>query len=266
MKNVRVLTLAILMVAATIPASATQVQSWFVTAAEGDEFGQFGDGHAFFMPENWGDPGIPGGPKYLFEGAGTLDEYLDDSGNRINAHLYGNIVDENDSNNRWAVSVWFDAVGPGSGSPKKELMSSAYTENGGPVDTSTWEYYALRSDAGQGEPVSQLIGLNNNLDIILDLFQEPDDGSLPFQIGEGANGKNVKMGMSGWFTYLQADNSPFSQPLMNLVGFVGEDPFNGRGDINVNLVRKPVIPEPATMGAIGLGLAGSALVKRRRKV
>ena len=100
------------------------------------------------------------------------------------------------------VSVWFDAVGPGSDSPKKELISTGYTENGGPVDTSTWEYYALRSEAQNGGPVSQLVGLSNNLDIILDPFQDPSDGSLPFPIGEGVNDKNIKMGMSGWCRYL----------------------------------------------------------------
>ena len=108
------------------------------------------------------------------------------------AHLTGAIYKERVPNKRFLVDVWFTGrVSPGelgfapSGSPKKELWDWMYVENGGPVDTNTWHYY-LHTDGfltGQNAMAGALIQITRM--------------GPAFQVGLGANGKNIGFGASG---------------------------------------------------------------------
>lgn len=78
----------------------------------------------------------------------------------------------------------------------------------------------------------------------MDLSEAPADGSAPFQIGFGANGKNTNFGGSGWFTYT-----------------VNGGTTSYRGDFNVDLATAPL---PASMLLLLGGLGGVSLMRRRK--
>ena len=132
--------------------------------------------HAVFLP------GI--GTDFVFNGDGVFQEYPTGS-----AQLTGTISSLSNPNASFDVSVWFNnknSVG-GAGSPKLELLGSAYAANGGPVDPSTWEYY----DTFGGT----FTGTGDYAGALLNITQVGPD----FQMGYGANGKNANHGGSAWF-------------------------------------------------------------------
>jgi len=88
-------------------------------------------------------------------------------------------------------------------SPHIELQPSAYTIGG--IDPSTWSFYSFTSHAF----VEYAPGL------YLNITQQP--GATPFQVGVGANGKNLRFGGSGWFDWHTSDGQV------------------GSGDINIDL-------------------------------
>nr|MCH9647210.1 carboxypeptidase regulatory-like domain-containing protein [Deltaproteobacteria bacterium] len=173
-----------------------------VSPAEGDVFNSGSGGHALWLP------GIS--QELIFDGGGgTFVQNSDGT-----ASLTGTLSDEADSSKQFLVSVQFTGltfITP-PGSPKKELDPNAYSENGGPVDTDSWVYYTGFTGS--------LIGAGSwaGAEVTFSLT-----GSA-FQLGVGANGKNVNFGGSGWF-----DWSVTSQPSGG--GF----PSTGRGDINIDL-------------------------------
>jgi hypothetical protein len=123
-------------------------------------------------------------------------------------------------NARFAVDVDFSSLVlpgnagyPPAGSPKKELLASAYIENGGPIDPSFWRYY----ENFQGT----LTGEGDFDGGVLDVSRV----GPAFQVGIGANGKNVNLGASGWMNFAVT-----AQP--NLGG-----PWTGGsdGDFNIDL-------------------------------
>jgi hypothetical protein len=107
------------------------------------------------------------------------------------------------------------------GSPKKELDASAYVENGGPIDSSTWLYYTSMTGSlfGVGDYAGAVVRFERT--------------GAAFQVGAGANGKNLSYGGSGWFSWTVEHQPTVGATL----------PVNGQGDINVNLPdckKKPV--------------------------
>ncbi len=160
------------------------------------------NGHALTLP------GISNNLIFEF-GTGSFVEF--DNGT---ARLTGTLIDVNDSNRGFAVDVSFSGlttVTP-AGSPKKDLADSAYLENGGPVDTDSWRYYTTFSGS--------LSGTGTWADALVTITRA---GSA-YQVGNGANDKNVDFGASGWFTW-----SVGQQPA------VGSLPSVGQGDINIDL-------------------------------
>lgn len=166
-----------------------------------DPYGSSG-GHALWMP------GID--TQLVFEpDPGTFTEYADGT-----ATLSGHAVRAGDAGTGFDVSVTlsgYTETAP-AGSPKKELASGAYAENGGPVDTSTFTYYTTFSGT--------LTGFGNWAGASLTITRV----GPAFQVGEGANNKNVGFGASAWFTWqvTSQPNGGYLQP-------------TGQGDFNLDL-------------------------------
>jgi len=101
---------------------------------------------------------------------------------------------------------------PPSGSPMLELDPSAYVQNGGPLNPSTWYYY--RSFSGT------LTGFGFWQGAVLSV----SPNGAAFQVGVGANGKNQDFGASAWFNW-RIQHQPASGSLTS----------SGMGDFNLDL-------------------------------
>lgn len=161
--------------------------------------------------------------KYDFNGPNdSFTEFSDGT-----ARLQGELVNTTDGTKKWTLDVIFngkidvgDPLNPPPGSPKLELMSSAYIWNNGPIDPATWHYYTnfsgtlVGSDAFDGA----------------ELLVTMKGGA--FQVGAGANGKNIQYGASAW-TWFDVIQQPAQGPAL---------PVHTDGDININLVNCPTAP------------------------
>lgn len=76
-----------------------------------------------------------------------------------------------------------------SGSPVLALSASQYVQNGGPINPATWSYYTSFSGT--------LTGFGGYQGAVLTVTSSGPS----FQLGVGANGKNVSWGASGTFNY-----------------------------------------------------------------
>ena len=244
-----------LAVAATFVAVATTTQaktlldltgsqslSWDVTYAPNSIYNGSG-GHAFWNLE--ANDGVNERWRF-FNGLGRFDEGVQVNGDGRHAHLTGQIRKYNLGTNTffgdtYSVDVRFEllkdldellAVG---GQPKKELHSSAYVENGGPVDPATWRFY--RVDNAADNRVTNLNGGD-----YYQLTHAPVDFHYEVQVGQGANNKNLDMGMSVWYISKHYDASG------NLLG-------SRQGDINVNLTKNPTLITVPVPGAAWMGLS-----------
>lgn len=161
-------------------------------------------GHAFWLP------GI--GTDFVFDPEpGSFIQNADGT-----ASITGEIRRRSDPAIAFSVVVdlsGFTAVAP-SGSPKKELPDSKYVENGGPIDTSTWVYY------------ENVMGLLVGIDALVGAEVEFSRIGPAFQLGAGANGKNLEFGASTWFEWTVISEA--DDPSIDL-------PDTGNGDINVNI-------------------------------
>lgn len=212
----------ILSVVASKAMAATAIAGYQLSAAMTDSQYYGGNGgHAFVIA----------GQDYMFaSGDGSLVEYDDGT-----AMLSGIAYSASSPNRGFSVNVLFQGhtnIAP-PGSPKKELMSSAYSENGGPVVTDTWSYYT--DFAGTLEGIGELDGTV--------LTITPRGPAL--QIGVGANGKNIDFGASAWFGATDAH---------------GNEQI---GDFNLNLQAVPI---PAALQLMISGLAIMGFAGRRRQV
>jgi hypothetical protein len=206
--------------------------------------------HALWMPglEN----GV--GNDFIFTditGLGTFTENPDGT-----ATLTGMVVSETHSDRGWNLNVTLKdqttSVLPGS--PKKELRTSApsYIEQGGPVDTTTWHYYG--EENGVSTYMGSFIGLLEGKGLYEGATLQLMGYGANFQVGEGANGKNINLGASGWYTW-----TVLSQPTNTRI-MLNNSP--NHGDFNIDL--KPV-PEPGTFFLLGSGLAGLGWWRLRRQ-
>ena len=159
--------------------------------------------HALYLKGIGGIKYIPDGElKYVDHGDGT-------------ATLKGIVKDVYDSMKRFEVDMLFagkTSMTP-AGSPKKELSSSQYSENGGPVDTSTWHYFTYTTGT--------LTGLDKYAGAVVRISRM----GPAYQVGIGASGKNVLNGAAGWFYY-----NTEKQPKNRHYRF----PHCKTGDVNIN--------------------------------
>ncbi len=242
LRTVTASTTAVLLVALVVLSIATPARAdtiWEATAAQADSYAKYSAGHAFWSPTLASGFGLSN--RWLFDGDGLFVEADDQS----SASLTGTIYNESNSDYRFDVSASFANDGTNAFAAKRELKSEAYVDHvptAGPVDPSTWWFYEMTSATLTGE--ADLSGL------VLNLAHKPVDLAMGFQVGDGANGKNVTKGMSGWFTYTVSSTSTAWSSLAS-----------GHGDFNLDL--QPV-PEPGTIALVGLGIAGFAGARRRR--
>ncbi len=152
-------------------------------------------------------PGI--GTDYSFTpDPGAFLEKADGS-----ATLTGTMRSQSNPNNAFTVAINFFArtTTPGPGNPKKELAGSAYVNNGGPIDPATWRYYGYLGGV--------LTGIDGNAGVVLSITNVGPS----FQVGVGANGKNLHYGASGWIHWTATQPSGSSYP------------STGQGDINLDI-------------------------------
>ncbi len=107
------------------------------------------------------------------------------------AELFAELASVADPDEQWTISLWFgdrvdsdDAGGLPPGSPALRLAPGAYAANGGPIDPTEWHYYAQLSGELRG------IGPRAGARIAL------ASANPAVQVGEGANGSNLRFGLS----------------------------------------------------------------------
>ncbi len=131
------------------------------------------------------------------------------------AQLTGTVRSHGDPDLAFLVDVQFDGhtqVAP-PGSPKKQLVPGAYSENGGTIDTAKWRYY------------TGMTGTLTGIDMLEGAVLELHPSGPAFQIGLGASGKNLDYGASSWFGWTVLSQPTFYSNLSN----------GGNGDFNLNL-------------------------------
>ncbi len=161
-------------------------------------------------------PGISN--DFIFEPSGGFVEFDDGT-----ASLTGTIRNFFDLSEAFTVNLVFSDKTdvPPAGSPVKDLLASAYTENGGSIDSSTWSYYPVWSGT--------LTGIESYTGAQLTI----ERSGPSFQIGDGANNKNTNNGGSGTFEWLVV-----SQPSDPNQVF----PVAGIGDISIEILCECLDP------------------------
>lgn len=192
------------------------------SAAEVDDYGPGTGGHVM-----WTNSCTGFSRNYVF---GSGDEMFLAQVNG-EAKLMGTLTSTTDPADQWCLDLCLEGlVSPGDvgyppGIPKKELDPSAYVENGGPIDTDTWQYYTSW--------VGTLTGKGSNIGCTATIEQRGPS----FQMGFGASGKNIGFGASAW---INLDNS-----------CVHHSDCDGDFNIDLNLCVQPLIDASFDSGADG---------------
>lgn len=225
--------------------------SYEATSADSDPvLHNGGGGHSVWLPFL---SGIAGTSDYDFNPVGIFKV----DGNT--ATLKGKVFAQGNSNFGFDVMFNFKRIGgfddlTAPQQPKKELKSSAYSDNGGPIDPKTWEYFTLES--------STLKGVNSFSGVDLIVSQYPTDGRYPAGVGYGANNKNGNYGLSVWFIASLADSCDTNTS--KVCNYLAKKIADGRklkGDVNIDLTP---VPLPAGFLLFLTGAAG-LMASRRRK-
>ena len=137
---------------------------------------------------------------------------------------------------------------PFSGKPKKQLKKKSYTNNSGPVDTDSWDFTGNTNTANWTGYLLEEGALDDGyqpVDIDAAVF-EFSLINAGFQLGEGANGKNINFGASAWFEFFR----------------VADGTSLGNGKLNVDLAA---VPLPGGMPLFLSATAGLIFIKRKEK-
>jgi hypothetical protein len=163
----------------------------------------------------------------IFNPKGTFSENNDGTGS-----ISGTVASLADPTSGFQITLalgGFSAVAPPH-SPWKQLRAMAYIDNGGPVDPSTWYYYTSVSGT--------LIGYGSFDGAFLTL----SGTSTSFQVGGGADGKNLNLGLSTPLKWTVVTQPTSGQTLT----------ASGQGNLNTDVVAC-FQPESATRKLPGAG-------------
>jgi hypothetical protein len=233
LKRVSALAAAALLTAS----AASAATSYGATSAFNDGFGIYRDGHSLTL--NW--------LNFDFEPDSAFTNY------GSSATLTG-VVSTNGGADGFVVDLSFSQFG--TPSPKLELASGAYVGNGGPVDPSTWSFWDLIEGG-----VSTITGFGAYENWDFDVISKPISELYAFQLGFGANGKNIGYGLSGW---LFLDGHTAFADSVNPCAV----PASGMGavcDFNIDLAPVP-LPAPALMLIGGIAALGGLRRAKRKTV
>jgi hypothetical protein len=168
--------------------------------------------HSFYLPEI--------GKDFAFDPPGRYVELADGT-----ARLTGTIRRSARPSKAFDVDIVFSqrvnagaAVFPPPGSPKQSLLPRAYVENGGTVDPTAWHYF------------QHIDGTLTGIDDYAGGLLEVERDGPAFQVGYGANDKNLGWGGSGWLTVKIARHPAFGTPFPSALD---------SGDVNVDLLDCP---------------------------
>ena len=176
-----------------------------------DQYAQYSGGHSIWLP------GLALDFDFEIDDAHFV-EFADDCPASFTggcAQMTGTVRSHANPDLAFVVDVRFDdhtQVAP-PGSPKKELIAAAYSESGGPIDTSEWRYY------------TSMTGTLTGIDMLEGAVLSLHPVGPAFQVGVGASGKNLDYGASGWFGWTVVSQPTFYPQLSN----------GGNGDFNLNL-------------------------------
>ena len=163
--------------------------------------------HAFWMPGLSARMVFAQSPRATFE-------HDDQTGV---GHLQGLLYSVADPTIRLRVNMWMSGLSqqpPAPNSPKRELPSACYDQ----VNLQDWYYYTELAGTLQAEVGSAYAGMHITV-----------QGYGPaVQVGLGASNKNLKLGLSGWFTWV-VSNPPTDSQLPTPVQ------SNQHGDVNIEL-------------------------------
>ena len=218
--------------------------SYQASSAKSDALHGGSSDHAVWIPNIWG------GSDFDFMPHGEI--VFDAAGNAV---LSGMITSQTKAGANFFVEFILSLrPGVGTSGPKKELKSSAYSNNGGPIDPSTWIYYDLVGGTITGKDSYDGVEFN--------VTERPaPGGKYPPQLGYGANNKNGHFGLSFWF------NLSVSECDRGLLGdYCHKLAWKERkgklyGDVNIDL---KAVPLPAGFVLFGSGLLGLAFARRRK--
>ena len=163
------------------------------------------------------------GNDFVFAPGATFAEYSDGT-SRLTGEIYRPTV----PTERFLLDVSFtgfigplDVGAPPAGSPKKELLPGAYLDQGGPIDPGSWVYYPNFNGL--------LIGLDDFAGGTISLARM----GPAFQVGWGANGKDLTYGGSCWLAV-----TVLTQPTSTTWN------ATGGGDINIGIGDCPPLGQP----------------------
>ncbi len=176
-----------------------------------------GDDWALWLPTAFAAGSVTSANFNFDANGGQFDQFIDGT-----AHLYGTVVNDENTNESFEVDFWFANK---AGWADWSSMGRGYKDDLGcaqPDLYEDWTYYELVGG------ISTAVGQGDLAGDVLYFYHMPSNYYFGFQIGMGANNKNCDYGMSGWFTY---------------EGIVDGAIVDGHGDVNVDAECAPVINE-----------------------
>lgn len=228
-------------------ASAATVYN--ATSADADPtWANYGGGHSLVLA----------GVSYFFDTSGRFTD------NGSTASLTGTVLN-GDGTAGYNVNLNFNLFTSTPPVPKLELKDSAYSANGGPVDPSTWKLWDM---VESGTMKSTFEGILGNSGLDFDVISKPVSEMFAFQSGIGANGKNIKNGLSGWLYLVATGSQGFNPcPARTATQEMAGDKGNVC-DFNLDILtttrNTQVVPLPAPGLLLIVGIASMVGVSRLR--